>query len=323
MTAPAATAPATMRDAFIEGVYQRMAFDDSIFFLSADFGAPRLDDLRGRFPGRFINVGIAEQNLISVAAGLALEGYTVYTYAIASFGSMRAYEQIRVDLSLMAQLRPKLNVNMLSVGAGLSYDVSGPTHHCFEDIGLMRMLPHMTVLSPSDPVLAGKMLAYTLDHPTPKYLRFDGKPLPNIYRADEAVDIAAGFHRFHEGRDVCVVATGYMTHKALRLKDALAKEGLDIGVIDCFLLKPFDEAALAKALSSYSHIVTLEEAFVGKGGLDGMILSLIHQHGLKARLRAFGFEDRYIFEIGDRETLHDACGVGFEELSRVVSGLAR
>jgi transketolase len=146
-----------MREVLIEGIYQRMEQDQSLFFVTADFGSPKLDALREQFKDRFINVGIAEQNLINISTGLALEGFTVYAYAIAPFLTMRAYEQIRVNLSLHAQLK-EINVNLIGVGAGLSYDVSGPTHHCLEDITIMRSLPNMTLFSPSDWKLAEKFV---------------------------------------------------------------------------------------------------------------------------------------------------------------------
>ena len=156
--------------------------DNSIFFISADFGSPKLDILREKFKDRFINVGIAEQNLINISTGLALEGFTVYAYAIAPFLTMRAYEQIRVNLALHAQLK-EININLIGVGAGLSYDVSGPTHHCLEDITIMRTLPNLIVFSPSDWILAQKFVDYSIKVKKPKYLRFDGKPLPQIYRS--------------------------------------------------------------------------------------------------------------------------------------------
>ena len=143
----------TMRDVLIEAIYKKMALDERVFFLSADFGAPALDKLRKDFGDRFINVGIAEQNLVNIATGLALEDCIVYAYAIAPFLTMRAYEQIRLSLSISAQIKP-VNVNLIGVGGGLSYDVAGPTHHCLEDISLMRLLPNMTVFSPSDWKLA-------------------------------------------------------------------------------------------------------------------------------------------------------------------------
>src|SRR3989338_2946784 len=151
----------TMRDAFIEQIYNKMRHMDDIFFLTADFGAPSLDKIRCEFKDRFINVGIAEQNLINVATGLALEGYKVYAYAIAPFITMRCYEQIRVNLAVLSQIRP-MCVNIIGVGAGFSYDMSGPTHHCLEDLSIMGTLPNVTVFSPSDYSSAERYVDETL-----------------------------------------------------------------------------------------------------------------------------------------------------------------
>src|SRR5258708_19783665 len=148
--------PRAMGDALLEQIHGAMASDPTIFFASADFGSPVLDRIRADHPDRFANVGIAEQNLINVSAGLALEGYKVFAYAIAPFITMRCFEQIRVNLALLSEVRT-LNVNLIGVGAGYSYVVSGPTHQCYEDLTLMRALPNMQVLSPSDHVAAAAL----------------------------------------------------------------------------------------------------------------------------------------------------------------------
>jgi len=293
----------TMRDCFIEGLCQRMEQNKSIFFLCADFGSPKLDKLRDKFPDRFINVGIAEQNLINVATGLALEGFTVYAYAIAPFLIMRAYEQIRINLSLHAQLK-EININLVGVGAGLSYDVSGPTHHCLEDITIMRALPNMEVISPSDWVLAEKFIDYSIRVKKPKYLRFDGKPLPRIYGDSEPVKIENGFHEFKKGVEICFVSTGIMTHKALNACDMLSKQNINVGVIDVFLLKPINSDTLYAVLKKYKALVVLEEAFINKGGLDSLILGILNSKGSKIKVKNMGFGDSYVFDIGSRDYLH-------------------
>src|SRR3990167_4652644 len=161
--------PLAMRDVLLDRIWRAMAEDHKIFFACADFGSPILDKIRADFPERFVNVAIAEQNLINVSAGLALEGYTVFAYAIAPFITMRCYEQIRVSLALLSEVRP-MNVNLIGVGAGYSYVVSGPTHQCYEDITLMRALPNMQVISLSDQRIASTMPAHCLASNGPKYL---------------------------------------------------------------------------------------------------------------------------------------------------------
>jgi transketolase len=292
-----------MRDAFIEKLYDRMFTDKSIFFLSADFGAPTLDKLRANFADRFVNVGIAEQNLINVATGLALEGFKVYAYAIAPFITMRACEQIRTSISILSQIRD-ININLIGVGAGLSYDVTGPTHHCLEDSCIMTMLPNFVVFSPSDSELTGKFVDYTLQRSGPKYIRMDGKAQPTLYTAGNNISFNNGFSELRKGTDVCIVSTGYMTHLALKAVELLCQDNIHTGIIDLYFLKPFNEKLLLNILSEYKHIVTMEEAFLNKGSLDSIIENLCFSNKLFVGMTKLGFEDKYIFDVGDREYLY-------------------
>jgi len=312
--------PRAMRDSFIDSVVALMAGNDRIFFVTADFGSPALDRLRSDFPDRYLNVGIAEQNLVNVATGIALEGYVVYAYAIAPFITMRCYEQTRVNLSILSQLKT-VNVNLVGVGAGLSYDVSGPSHHCLEDLSIMRVLPNMTVFSPSDFVLAADFAAYTVSNASPKYLRFDSKVLPQIYRAGEA-DLGKGFAVLREGGDVCVISTGFMTHKALAVAAALEKDGTGAGVIDLFMITSFDRDELASRLSRYRHVVTIEEGFIERGGMDSIIADLLRESGHSGRLLRFGIKNNYSFEIGGREVVHRLNGAGSDDIHNAIRDLA-
>lgn len=312
----------TMRDVFIEQVYNRMFEDKTIFFLAADFGSPKLDAIRTDFSERFINVGIAEQNLINVAAGLALEGFTVYAYAIAPFLTMRAYEQIRNNLSLLSHVH-EINVNLVGVGAGLSYDVSGPTHHSVEDISIMRALPNISILSPSDWVLAESFVDYSIENKKPKYIRFDGKPLPNIYDSKGAINLQHGFSELIEGEEICIISTGYMTHTALKAAEKLISDGMKIGVIDVFVIKPINASLFFQVLSKYKHIVTLEEAFINKGGLDSLVMSIMNEKGASLKLTNKGFKDSYVFDIGSREYLHRLNRIDAESIAEDIKDLLK
>jgi transketolase len=294
----------TMRDSFIGTLCDRMTSDEAIFFLAADLGAPALDRMRDEFSSRFINVGIAEQNLINVATGLALEGFSVYTYAIAPFITMRAYEQARVNLAVSSQIRP-VNVTMIGLGGGVSYVVSGPTHHCLEDLSIMRLLPNMSVFCPSDWVTAAALVDHTRTTIGPKYIRFDGKALPALYADAASVDLQKGFARLASGTDICLVSTGFMSHRALKT----AEECHGVAVIDLFSLKPCDEAALAGALATYRHVITMEEGFINNGGLDSLVTKVVREHELGCRQHPIGFNDRYVFELGSRDHLHAINGM--------------
>lgn len=305
MTAPR---PRAMRDALLERIWQNMAEDERLFFVAADFGAPTLDRIRGDFPKRFLNVGIAEQNLINVSAGLALEGFTVFAYAIAPFITMRCYEQCRTNLALLSTVRP-MNVTLVGVGAGYSYVVSGPTHQCYEDITLMRTLPGFQVFSPADHVTAGALFDRCAGRTGLKYLRFDAQNLPVLY-GETAPDLAQGFTLLRDGTDATVVATGYMTHTALKVADKLAEDGLSLAVVDLFDLSGFDQDALAKLLAARPRLISMEEGFSGRGGMDSLARDLLSRIGLERPTLGIGVEPAYRFELGDRATLHEQVGIG-------------
>lgn len=300
--------PLAMRDVFLNRIWQSMEKEKKIFFVSADFGSPVLDKIRTDFPERFINVGIAEQNLINVTAGLALEGYKVFAYAIAPFITMRCYEQIRVSLALLSEVRP-MNVNLIGVGAGYSYVVSGPTHQCYEDITLMRSLPNFMVLSPSDHITAAALFDRCLGEKGLRYFRFDAQILPVIYE-DSAPNIQKGFYIHRTGERICLIATGYMLHTAIKVADRLQKVGAKVGVIDLFDLTHFAPDALQIELSKYAGIVSLEEGFKGCGGMDSMLFAFIAQHNLPLKMLNIGVEGKYRFELGTRQELHEQVGIG-------------
>ena len=304
--------PLAMRDIFLERIWETMKNDHDIFFVTADFGSPVLDKIREDYPTRFVNVGIAEQNLINVSAGLALEGYTVFAYAIAPFITMRCYEQIRVSLALLSEVRP-MNVNLIGVGAGYSYVVSGPTHQCYEDITLMRSLPNFQILSPADHVTAGKMFDGCVDKQGLKYLRFDAEVLPVIYK-NRSPKMSEGFHIHNKGKTICLLATGYMVHTAIKVADSMLKDGIDIGVIDVFDITDFSTNELEKVLVDYAGIISLEEGFRGCGGVDAMLLEFVARRNLPLKVLNIGVEAGYSFDLGTRTELHERVGIGFQSV---------
>lgn len=301
-----------MRDAFLECIYHEMKGDNTIFFVSSDFGSPVLDKIRNDFPSRFTNVGIAEQNLINISAGLALEGFKVFAYAIAPFITMRCFEQIRVSLALLSEVRP-MNVNLIGVGAGYSYVVSGPTHQCYEDLTLMRALPNFQLLSPSDHITAASLFEECVGSSGPKYLRFDAQILPVIYESFKP-KISDGFHVHNKGKKVCIIATGFMMHTALKVLDEISKEGVNIGLIDIFNLTNFNTNKLESILTSYSGLISIEEGFRGRGGLDSMLFEFSSRRNLDIEILNIGVEPGYSFELGTRSELHEKVGIGIHSI---------
>ena len=235
---------------------------------------------------------------------------------------MRCYEQVRVNLALLSQVRP-MNVTLIGVGAGYSYVVSGPTHQCYEDITLMRALPTVRVLSPADHVTAAALFDRCATETGIKYLRFDAQLLPVLYDAPPS-DLAKGFHVHRTGGRVCLVATGFMVHTALKVAATLEAEGQPAGVIDLFDLTAVSGDPLAAELARYDTIVSLEEAFRGRGGLDALLFEFIARRGLPIRMLNIGVEGAYHFELGTRAELHENVGIGPDAVRRdVLAFLAR
>ena len=297
-----------MRDAFLDKLCQAMAFDERIFFVSADFGSPVLDRIREQFPQRFINVGIAEQNLINISAGLATEGFNVFAYAIAPFITMRCYEQIRVNLVLLSTVR-QMNVNLIGVGAGYSYVVSGPTHQCYEDLSIMRALPGMSIYSPADHLSAAALFETCLENNGPKYIRLDAQVLPMLY-SESVLNLPQGFHVLKTGRDFCLIATGYMVHTALEIAEKLSLFNISATVLDLYDISHFDNKALFKTINNYPFIVSLEEGFRGRGGLDAMMFDWLAHNNINTNFLNIGVEGGYRFELGSRKELHEQVGIG-------------
>ncbi|MBS3078639.1 1-deoxy-D-xylulose-5-phosphate synthase [Candidatus Pacearchaeota archaeon] len=287
----------SMRDAFFMNLYEIAREDPHVMVLSADMGAPALDRFRRDFGNRFINVGIAEHNMIAVATGLANEGKKVYTYAIAPFITSRCHEFTKVDASLM-----KTPLTLIGVGAGFGYEDSGPTHHTTEDISIMRALPGLEILSPSDSVIAGKCARYTYNSQHPCYLRLERQKVPLIYGDDE--DVNQGFAELRKGSDLAIVSTGNMVHRAL---DVASKVGnLDVGVIDLYRPKQISPE-FVQALSQYKRVVSLEEHLLA-GGLGSIVAEAICDNRLPTQLKRIGINDKYIYKYG-RDALHRAAGI--------------
>ncbi|MDD5786531.1 transketolase family protein [Campylobacter lanienae] len=301
----------TMRDAFFINLYEEMDKNENIYLVTADFGAPMLDKIRESFNKRAINVGIAEQNAINIAAGLALEGKCVYVYGIAPFISMRPFEQLRINLSALSSLR-NINVNIISVGAGVSYSISGPTHHCLEDLSLIRTLPNFEIFSPSDSELVNRYFKHTIEIKRPKYLRFDATALLNLEY--DAYDINDGFRvKKSKKSNIAIISTGYMSQKAYEI----SKE-YDIELIDIYSINSNQNDKLIEYINRYEHIITLEEGFINCGGLD----SYINFYIKNKNIINLGFAKKYTFDIGDREFIHSLNHIGFKDIKDILNSLS-
>jgi transketolase len=297
----------SMRDAFLDALYNIARDDRRLIIISNDFGAPSLDKFREDLPGQFIHIGIAEQNMVAVAAGLAMAGKIVYMYSIAPFLPLRCFEQIRVHLSMNG-----LNVSGVMVGTGYSYDLSGPTHQALEDIGMMNSLPRMTIYTASDSVMGGALARMTYENPGPKYIRFDREILPALY--PENADFSAGLSSLRDGRDLTIVATGIMVHRAFEVAEELARHSINAGIIDLYRIKPLNEELLFEAVGKTGRIVTIEESFISSG-IGSIISGLITESKRDLRLKRIGVPDRFYSQGGDRKNLQKLCGLDTDSIT--------
>ena len=309
-------APLSQRDAFWNEVYDIARADPRVMIVSADMGAPALDRFRRDLGAQFVNVGIAEQNAVTVSAGLSLSGMKVFTYAIAPFITLRCYEQTKCVLAAM-----KVPVTLVGVGAGFSYDDSGPTHHTVEDLAVMRILPSMTVHSVTDGNMARWVARTSCGLAGPNYVRLDRQPWPDVYRPSD--DFARGLTLLRDGRDAVMVTTGTVVHQALRAAEALAPMGVSCGVIDLHTL-PVNGKLLIEALDGVKRVFTVEE-YTLDGGLGGAVCEVLADHGRQVTLKrlALDFREGYCYRYGGRQNLLRLHGLDAESLAETVSRAVR
>jgi len=300
----------SQRDAFFNKLYEIAKKDRDVILVSADMGAPSLDKFREDLSEQYVNVGIAEQNMVTVATGLALGGKTVFMYAIMPFVTLRCYEMLKVELSMM-----NIPVTAVGVGSGISYDDSGPTHHSTEDIAIMRALPNMTILNSSDSVMAAKFAEMTCDISGPHYVRLDRGKLPSLYKQDS--DFSAGLTSFKTGKDICIVATGNMVHRAFEIADRLAGHSIDTGVVDLYRLKPINEKLLLKSIEPSKRIVTLEENLMN-GGMGSAVAEVLADNDRPMPLKRIGLPDKYFFAYGGRQNLQTLGGLDADSITKAI-----
>jgi len=304
-----------IRDAFFDELYQLAVNDTNVVLMTADMGAFSLERFRKDFHDRFINVGIAEQNLISTAAGLALTGKKVFVYAIIPFITLRCLEQIKVDLCVM-----NLPVTIVGAGAGFTYSSDGPTHHAIEDVSVMRALPGIAIYNPSDQMTAKAAAQQAYKSTGPVYVRLDKGAFPVLHRA--ADDLSKGLAYIRKGYKLLVIATGCMTHVSLELSDAMQGAGVNAGVVDLYRIKPIPNE-LVEIAKEYDFVVTLEEHTL-PGGMGSAVVELFADEGLMIPVKRLGIPDMYPEGYGDREWMKRGFGLDKDSLfSRIMLELHR
>lgn len=291
-----------LRDAFWNRIFEIAQTNTDIIVVSADMGAPALDQFRRYCPDQFVNVGIAEQNGLVLSAGMAMEGKHCFLYGIAPFVTFRCLEQIRVSCSLM-----DIPVTIVGVGVGFGYDESGPTHHLIEDIAIMRSMPNMTIHNVTDNVMAAAVAQESCGMKSANYVRLDRQVLPAVYEKD--ADFSTGFAVLREGEQGYIIGEGAMTHQALALAEALAERGISMGVIDMYRIT-CEEAAFVALVKDCDRLITIEEHFLA-GGMGSYVLELLNDSGVMLPVKRLGLshEKGYSYTYGGRHKIHEYYGI--------------
>lgn len=273
------------RQAYGEALVRAGADNPNVVVLEADLGKSTMSNLfEAAYPRRYFQMGIAEQNMASVAAGLALAGKVPFINSFAVFSTGRAYDQIRSSVCI-----PKLNVNICGSSAGLSDFGDGKTHQSVDDIAIMRVLPNMTVLSPADAVETEKMVYAMSRQEGPCYIRINRNDLPTFANPDEPYHIGK-MQRVLEGEDVVVFATGVMVSHAVQAAESLRKGGISLRVVNISTIKPLDTAALLRHCEGMKGVVTAEEHSI-YGGLGSAVCEALSTSRLPIEI--LGIDDSF------------------------------
>ncbi|HYD48381.1 MAG TPA: transketolase C-terminal domain-containing protein [Terriglobales bacterium] len=298
-----------MRDAFAAELELLAAADPRVVLLSGDIGNRMFDRYKQRFADRFLNCGVAEANMIGVAAGLALGGLRPVVYTIAAFATLRCLEQIRVDVCYHRQ-----PVIIAGVGAGLSYASLGGTHHACEDIAAMRMLPEMNVLCPGDPLEVRAALRCALASDQPTYLRLGKKGEPVVHSAAPAFGLGRAI-ALQPGRDVALLAVGTLLPNAIAAAEQLQRASLSVALASFPSIKPLDEDYLAEVFATCRVVATIEEHSV-VGGAGSAVAEWLARHpGQRARLLTIGTPDRFLHQAGSQEHARRHTGLNAEAIA--------
>ena len=298
-----------MRNAFIKKLTELANQDKDLYLITADTGFKVLDQFKDMFSERYLNIGISEPAMISVASGLALSGKHVFVYAIVPFISMRCFEQIRDDLCYQ-----NLPVKLIGIGGGLTYGTGGVTHHSIEDIAIMNSLPNMTVVCPGDPREVEMAIEAISRLRGPVYLRL-GKSGEKVLHKEAALSFEIGKGiRMREGKELAIIATGNMLETAVNACEILADKGKQPELISMHTIKPIDRELITNISASCRLIVTIEEHSI-IGGLGSRVADVITEESLRVDLKKFAIPDRYAEIAGSRDYLKKYFGLTAEQIA--------
>jgi transketolase len=285
-----------------------------IVVLTADLmRSNKTGDFAAVCPDRFFDFGIAEQNMMAAAAGLATNGKIPFVSTYAAFASLRCAEQVRTDIAY-----PNLKVRIVSSHSGLSMGNGGTTHHATEDIAIMRSMANMTVLVPADANECAKAVVESIDYPGPIYMRLGRGAEPIVYKTDFIFKIGKS-NEVYEGNDITVIACGISVMASMKAARKLKQEGVGVRVIDMHTIKPLDRESIVKAAKETGKILTVEEHNI-IGGLGSAVAEVLAEESLNVKFRRLGIPDIYS-AIGQPDDLYHKYGLDQEGVYKAIKAL--
>mgnify|MGYP001272507647 CR=1 FL=1 len=283
-----------MRDTFVKEITKLAEKNKKIVVLAGDIGYKLFDNFIKRFPNRFYNCGVAEANMTTVAAGLAIKGYIPITYTIATFNVYKTVEQIKVDICY-----PNLGVVIVGVGSGLSYADLGATHHAVEDIGVLRSIPNLNIVSPSDPLELESLVPQIIKKKQTKYLRIGKKGERNIYKTKPKIKFQK-WNKIIKGKKICIISSGNIIVNAYDAIKSLNKKKIYPSLVSAHTIKPLDKLMLKKIFRKYHFIVTLEE-HSKIGGLSSSISEFYVENNYDNKFLILSTGEDFIVKSGKQQ----------------------
>ena len=293
-----------MRDTFVKTLLAEAKVDPNLFLITGDLGFGILEDFERELPAQFINSGVAEQSMISLAAGIASTGKRVFVYSIGNFPTLRALEQIRNDICYMNN-----PVVIVAVGSGYSYGSQGYTHHALEDIAVMRALPNMNVIAPADPLETEVLTRFLVKDTKPSYLRL-GKSGEKILNQCTPKIVEGRFNQIFEGEDGTILFTGSIGINVIEARQSLMSRGVAVSVYSVPFISTINDADL-KALDNTKPIVIVEEHTI-RGGLTSAVLERISLSHLEIQVIPMTAKQNNLSNVGDQSYLRDINGLGVD-----------
>jgi len=301
-----------MRNAFAAELTSLAATDNRIVLLSGDIGNRLFDEFKKHFPKRFYNCGVAEANMMSMAAGMALCGMRPITYTITPFTTIRCLEQIKIDVCYH-----NLPVLIVGIGSGLSYAELGATHHSCDDIAFLRALPNMTVICPCDSYEAKMALRKAVQYNRPVYIRLGKKGEPIIHKEEADFNIGKGII-ITKGIDVCILSVGTIMPVVLQAGEELKKRNISTEIISYHTVKPLDVDILGRVFSEFKVVVTVEEHSVVGGFGSSIAEWFVKQEKFKARLLNIGVTDEFFYDARNQDYARKCYGLTPEAIAEKV-----